>query len=46
VININKHDQSEAAEAGVGPNPQVQGILKNCMNRSQASKGQSKQSTS
>jgi hypothetical protein len=23
VININKHDQSEAAEACVGPNPQV-----------------------
>jgi hypothetical protein len=46
VININKQDQSEAAEACVGPNPQVQGILKNCIDRSQASKGQSNQSTS
>jgi hypothetical protein len=44
-ININQQDQSEAAEACVGPNPQVQGILKNCINQSQASEGQSNQST-
>jgi hypothetical protein len=29
----------------VGPNPQVQEILKNCINRSQASEGQNNQST-
>jgi hypothetical protein len=46
VININQQDQSEAATACVGPNPQVQDILKNCINRPQASEGQSNQSTS
>jgi hypothetical protein len=46
VININKQDQSEAAEACVGPNPQVQGILKNYINRSRASEGQGNQFTS
>jgi hypothetical protein len=46
VININQQDQSGAAKACVGPNPQVQEILKNCINRSQASDGQSNQSTS
>jgi hypothetical protein len=30
----------------VGPNPQVQEILKNCINRSQAFEGQNNQSTS
>jgi hypothetical protein len=30
----------------VGPNPQVQEILKNCINQSEASEGQSNQSTS
>ena len=45
-ININQQDQSGAAKACVGPNPQVQEILKNCINRSQASDGQSNQSTS
>ena len=38
-ININQQDQSGAAKACGGPNPQVQEILKNCTNRSQASKG-------
>jgi hypothetical protein len=46
VISINKQDQSEAEEACVGPNPQVQRILKNCIDRSQASKSQSNQSIS
>ena len=45
-ININQQDQSGTAEACVGPNPQVQEILKNCINQSQASEGQSNQSTS
>jgi hypothetical protein len=38
--------QSGAAETCVGPNPQVQEILKNCINRFQVSEGQSNQSTS
>ena len=38
-ININQQDQSGTAEACVGPNPQVQEILKNCIDRSQASNG-------
>jgi hypothetical protein len=46
VININQQDQSGAAEVCVGPNPQVQEILKNCINRSEASEGQNNQSTS
>jgi hypothetical protein len=46
VINVNQQDQSGAAEAGVGPSPQIQEILKNCIDRSQASQGQSNQSTS
>ena len=46
VISINQQDQSGAAEACVGPNPQVQEILKNCINRSQASEGRSNQSAS
>jgi hypothetical protein len=45
-ININQQDQSGAAKACVGPNPQVREILKNCINQSQASKGQGNQSTS
>jgi hypothetical protein len=45
-ININQQDQGGAAKVCVGPNPQVQKILKNCINRSQASDGQSNQSTS
>jgi hypothetical protein len=45
-INISQQDQSGAAKACVGPNPQVQEILKNWINRSQASDGQSNQSTS
>jgi hypothetical protein len=45
-ININQQDQSGAAKAWVGPNPQVQEILKNYINRSQASEGQSNQSAS
>jgi hypothetical protein len=45
-ININQQDQIGAAKACVGPNPQVHEILKNCINRSQASDGQSNQSTS
>jgi hypothetical protein len=45
-ININQQDQSGAAKACVGPNPQVQEILKNCINRSPASDGQSNQFTS
>jgi hypothetical protein len=45
-ININQQDQSGAAKACVGPNPQVQENLKNCINRSQAFDGQSNQSTS
>jgi hypothetical protein len=44
-ININQQDQSGATKACVGPNPQVQEILKNCINRSKASEGQSNQST-
>jgi hypothetical protein len=31
VININQQDQSCAAKECVGPNPQVQEILKNCI---------------
>jgi hypothetical protein len=42
VININQQDQSGAAKVCVGPNPQVQENLKNCIDRSQASKSQSK----
>jgi hypothetical protein len=45
-ISINQQDQSGAAKVCVGPNPQVQEILKNCINQSQASEGQSNQSTS
>jgi hypothetical protein len=30
-ININQQDQSGAAKACVGPKPQVQEILKNCI---------------
>jgi hypothetical protein len=45
-ININQQDQSGAAEACVGPNPQVQEILKNCIDQSQAFEGQNNQSTS
>jgi hypothetical protein len=45
-ININQQDRSGAAEASVDPSPQVQEILKNCINRSQASESQSNQSTS
>jgi hypothetical protein len=41
-ININQQNQSGAAKACVGPNPQVQEILKNCIDWSQASKSQSK----
>jgi hypothetical protein len=44
-ININQQDQSGTTEACVGPNPQVQEILKNCINRFQVSEGQSNQST-
>jgi hypothetical protein len=40
-INITQQDQSGAAEACVGPNPQVQEILKNCINWSRVSDGQS-----
>jgi hypothetical protein len=42
VININQQDQIGAAQACVGPNPQVQEILKNCIGRSQAPESQSK----
>jgi hypothetical protein len=42
-ININQKNKSGAAKVCVGPNPQVQEILKNCINRSQASDGQSNQ---
>jgi hypothetical protein len=45
-INNNQQDQSGAAKACVGPNSQVQETLKNYINRSQASQGQSNQSTS
>jgi hypothetical protein len=45
-ININQQDQSGAAEACLGPNPQVQGILKNCINWFRVSEGQSNQSAS
>jgi hypothetical protein len=45
-ININQQDQSGIAEACVGPNPHVQEIIRNCINRSQASDGQSNQFTS
>jgi hypothetical protein len=31
-INISQQDQSGAAEVCVGPNPQIQEILKNCIN--------------
>jgi hypothetical protein len=41
-IIINQQYQSGEAEACVGPNPQVQEILKNCIDRSQASESQSK----
>ena len=44
-ININQQDQIGAAKACVGPNPQVQEILKNYINRYEASEGQSNQST-
>jgi hypothetical protein len=40
-INISQQDQSGTAEACVGPNPQVQEILKNCINWSRVSEGQS-----
>jgi hypothetical protein len=36
VININQQDRTGAAEMCVGPSPQVQEILKNCIDRSQA----------
>jgi hypothetical protein len=45
-ININQQDQSGAAEACVGPNPQVQEFLKNCINWSRASESQSNKSAS
>jgi hypothetical protein len=45
-ININQQESSGPTEACVGPNPQVQEILKNCIDQYQASKGQSNQSTS
>jgi hypothetical protein len=45
-ININQQDQSGATEACVGPNPQVQEILKNYIDWSRASEGQSNQSAS
>jgi hypothetical protein len=45
-ININQQGQSGATKACVGPNPQVQEILKNCINWSQVSEDQSNQSTS
>jgi hypothetical protein len=45
-ININQQDQSGAAEACVGPNPQVQGILKKRIAWSRASEDDSNQSTS
>jgi hypothetical protein len=45
-ININQQDQSGATEACVGPHPQVQEILKNCISWSRTSEGQSNQSTS
>jgi hypothetical protein len=45
-ININQQDQSGAVKACVGPNPQVQEIIKNCINRSQAFEVQNNQSTS
>ena len=45
-ININQQDQSGTSEAFVGPNPQVQEILKNYINWYRASEGQSNQSTS
>ena len=45
-ININQQDQSGAAKACVGPNPQVQEILKKCINWSWSSEGQSNQSAS
>jgi hypothetical protein len=45
-ININQQDQSDTAKECVGPNPQVQGIIKNCINRSQASEGRSNQPAS
>jgi hypothetical protein len=35
-ININQQDQTGAPEVCVGPNPQEQEILKNCIDRSQA----------
>ena len=46
VNNISQQDQSGVAKACVGPNPQVQGILKNCIDWSQAPEGQSIQSAS
>jgi hypothetical protein len=45
-IHINQQDQSCAAKACVGPNTQVQKILKNCIDRSQASKDQGNRSAS
>jgi hypothetical protein len=46
VININQQDWSGTVKAFVGPNPQVQGILKNYINWSRAYDVQSNQSTS
>jgi hypothetical protein len=40
-INISQQDQSGAVKACVGPNPQVHGILKNYINWSRESDGQS-----
>jgi hypothetical protein len=45
-INTNQQDQSGAAKACVGPNPQVQEILKKCINGSWTSEGQGNWSTS
>jgi hypothetical protein len=45
-INISQQDQRGVVKVCVGPNPQVQGILKNYINWLRASEGQSNQSTS
>jgi hypothetical protein len=45
-INISQQDRRGAVKACVGPNPQVQGILKNYINWLRALEGQSNQSTS
>ena len=45
-ISASQQDQRGAVEACVGPNPQVQGILKNYINWLWAFEGQSNQSTS